>query len=342
MVRRAGIEGMSGSLDGARAPAAGAGGGFHVSSSTKRRIDRREFMLGASALTAATLLGIPSRAAAEPPPEVTKIRLVKIPAICLAPEYLAEELLRLEGFTDIEYVESDRSITHELITRNLADMTATAPPELLPALDAGAEIVCLAGVHGGCYELFVHEHVRAIRDLKGKRIAVSAIGSLEYYFLASMMAYVGLDPRKDIVWVDSKSFDGMRRDFIEGRVDAFLAFPPQPQDLREREDRAGHRQHRAGSSVGTVLLLHDRRATRVREPVSDRHQARRACDPQGRRHLCARPRASRADTSSPKATSRSYEIALEVAEVAFLYALAYPQSGGLVALLWSAAARRGA
>ena len=44
-------------------------------------------------------------AAAEPPPETTKIRLVRVPAICLAPEYLAEELLRLEGFTDVEYVE---------------------------------------------------------------------------------------------------------------------------------------------------------------------------------------------------------------------------------------------
>jgi hypothetical protein len=28
--------------------------------------------------------------------------------------------------------------------------------------------------------------VRAIRDLKGKKVAVSSIGSLEYYFLASL------------------------------------------------------------------------------------------------------------------------------------------------------------
>ena len=79
MVRRAGIEGMSGSLDGAHGPSGRRRRRFHMSSSMKRRIDRREFMLGASALSAASLLGIPSRAAAEPPPEVTKIRLVKIP-----------------------------------------------------------------------------------------------------------------------------------------------------------------------------------------------------------------------------------------------------------------------
>ena len=225
---------MNGKRGGVQGRVVGAGGGSDMSSSMKHRIDRRDFMIGASALGGATLLGIPSWAAAEPPPEIKKIRLLKLPAICLAPEYLAEELLRMEGFTDIEYVELYRSTTDELLIHNLADMTFTAPPELMPALDAGAPLVGLAGIHGGCYELFAHEHIRAIRDLKGKRIGVSAIGSLEYYFLASMVAYVGMDPRKDIDWVDSKSFDGMKEDFVEKKVDAFFAFPPQPQELREK------------------------------------------------------------------------------------------------------------
>jgi len=108
-----------------------------------RRVDRRDFILGASALSAATLLGIPVRAAAEPPPEIKKIRLVRIPAICLAPEYLAEELLRLEGFTEIEYFPLDRTITYEILTQNLADMTATAPPELMPALDGEPPLFAL-------------------------------------------------------------------------------------------------------------------------------------------------------------------------------------------------------
>jgi NitT/TauT family transport system substrate-binding protein len=38
----------------------------------------------------------------EAPPETTTIRLVKIPGICVAPQYVAEELLRAEGFTDIQ------------------------------------------------------------------------------------------------------------------------------------------------------------------------------------------------------------------------------------------------
>ena len=43
--------------------------------------------------------------AQEAPPETTTIRLAKIPGICIAPQYVAEELLRSEGFTNIQYVE---------------------------------------------------------------------------------------------------------------------------------------------------------------------------------------------------------------------------------------------
>ena len=42
--------------------------------------------------------------AAEPPPETTRIRISKVPSACLAPQYVAEELLRAEGFGQIEYV----------------------------------------------------------------------------------------------------------------------------------------------------------------------------------------------------------------------------------------------
>ena len=69
---------------------------------------RRNFIANTSALGAASFLGLPLTAAAEPPPETKKIRFVHVPAICLAPQYLAEELLRLEGFSEVEYVEITR------------------------------------------------------------------------------------------------------------------------------------------------------------------------------------------------------------------------------------------
>jgi NitT/TauT family transport system substrate-binding protein len=117
-------------------------------------------------------------------------------------------------------------------------VTAAQAPALLPDLDAGKPLVALAGLHGGCYELFANERVRTIRDLKGTRVAVNTLRGTEYYFIAAMVAYVGMDPRKDIEWVDAQSYDAMMQSFIDGKADAFLGFPPQPQELRAR--KIGH------------------------------------------------------------------------------------------------------
>jgi NitT/TauT family transport system substrate-binding protein len=210
---------------------------FDLSQSVRR--ERREFVKGLTALAgAASLFGYDLRlAAAEPPPETTRIRLVHAPDICLAPQYLAEELLRLEGFSQIEYVrgtgaDPDANI---LLVEGKADLTLDTVTALVPALDGGRPIVVLAGIHGGCYELFGNERVGKIRDLKGKRASITALGSGEHVYIASMMLYVGMDPRKDITWVEGKTQDETMRLFVDGEADAFLAFPPQPQRLRAKK-----------------------------------------------------------------------------------------------------------
>ena len=48
-----------------------------------------------------------------------------------------------------------------------------------------------------------------------------------------MAAQVGLDPAKDIHWVTDPSTKPIEL-FIDGKIDAFLGFPPEPQDLRAR------------------------------------------------------------------------------------------------------------
>ena len=52
-----------------------------------------------------------------------------------------------------------------------------------------------------------------------------------------MAAGVGLDPDKDIDWVADPLVEPMQL-FAEGRIDAFLGFPPEPQELRAR--KVGH------------------------------------------------------------------------------------------------------
>jgi NitT/TauT family transport system substrate-binding protein len=101
-------------------------------------------------------------------------------------------------------------------------------------VDAGELIVMLAGVHVGCFELFGTDRVHTIRDLKGKTVAVQALGSSQHVFLASMAAYVGLDPSKDIHWVMHPSAEAVQL-LAAGQIDAYLGFPPDPQELRAKQ-----------------------------------------------------------------------------------------------------------
>lgn len=204
-----------------------------MSKSDSNIFTRRDFLSGTSALGAASLLGWPETSHAEPPPEIKKIRLVKLPAICIAPEYLAEELLRLEGFNEIEYVEMDRNGAPDMLAAGRADVSVDTPPQALPERDAGRQLVILSGLHGGCYELFANQSVNTVRELKGKRIAVSAIPGIEYYYISTILAYVGIDPRRQIEWIDAKNGKNAMQFFIDGKADAFIAFPPDPQKLRE-------------------------------------------------------------------------------------------------------------
>ena len=199
--------------------------------------DRRRFLSGTGALGVASVLGWPEISYAEPPPEIRKIRLVHTPAICLSPQYLAEEFLRMEGFTQIEYIQSGDILAANIVAAGKADFTQDGVSSLLPLLDTGSPVVVLSGVHAGCYELFAHDHVKSVTDLKGKRIAIPGIGSNAHMLMASMLAYVGVDPNKQVTWVVGSKYDDSAP-FVNGDADSIIAFAPLPQELRAK--KIGH------------------------------------------------------------------------------------------------------
>jgi NitT/TauT family transport system substrate-binding protein len=104
-------------------------------------------------------------------------------------------------------------------------------------LDAGDPITVLGGVHPGCFELFGTDRVRVIRDLKGKTVAITELGQPAHVFLSGMLAHVGLDPKKDVTLAEHPAAE-CKRLLAEGKVDAYLGFPPDTQELRARE--VGH------------------------------------------------------------------------------------------------------
>jgi NitT/TauT family transport system substrate-binding protein len=200
---------------------------------------RRDFLVSATSATAASLIGARTALAGEPPPEVTTIRLRRDSPgpgfICCAPEYAAEELLRAEGFTDIQYIFVPPGLpTVEAFARGELDFALYITVSATIRLDAGVPITLLAGVHTGCFELFVHGAIQTVTDLNGKRVGILSPGAPDHLYLSIMAAYVGLDPEKDIHWVMEEDRTSTMELFVQGKIDAFLASVPEPQQLRAR------------------------------------------------------------------------------------------------------------
>ena len=204
---------------------------------------RRQFLHGLSIAGAAGALGVPGDLlAAEPPPETRRIRIQKTPSACLAPQFVARELLLAEGFTDVEYVQlmSGGLPAALSLGRGEADISMNFAAPLVIALDEDVPIVVLAGVHAGCFELFGSDRVRTIGDLKGKTAGVLGLRTAQHIFLSSIATSIGLDPARDIQWATHPASQAKQL-LAEGKIDAFLGFPPDPQELRAKK-------------VGRVLL----------------------------------------------------------------------------------------
>jgi NitT/TauT family transport system substrate-binding protein len=193
-------------------------------------------------LGSAALAGVPSMLprlgarAAEPSLETTAIKLPKAPAICTMPQMIPQQLLEAEGFTDIRFVDEPPPPHNaaEQLARGEVDLMVNYASNFIIALDKGEVSTLLAGVHVGCFVLFGQEGVHGIAGLKGKTVGVPGFGSGADLLLTLMAAEVGLDPKKDMRWIADPA-QKPKDLFIEGKVDAFLGFPPEPQELRAKQ-----------------------------------------------------------------------------------------------------------
>src|SRR2546427_12337982 len=119
---------------------------------------RRDFVRGLAVAGTAGFVGLrPATADAEPPPETTKLRLFEVPITCLAPQYMAQELLYSEGFTDVRYLKfptETQNWVPEVFLSGELDISLSFGPTDVMHIDAGAPVVILAGTPTGRVELF--------------------------------------------------------------------------------------------------------------------------------------------------------------------------------------------
>jgi NitT/TauT family transport system substrate-binding protein len=167
---------------------------------------RRAFLGGLTLAGTVGLLSLtPRRVTAEPPPETTSLRLARTTSICQAPQYVADALFEAEGFTDVQFVGEATATDRTLVSRE-AQMGMFFLGPFLLRVDEGAPLVILSGGHVGC---------------------------LEHVFLATLTAYIGLDPRTDVTMVVHPHREAMQR-FEAKHVDAYVAAPPEAQELHAK------------------------------------------------------------------------------------------------------------
>jgi len=207
---------------------------------------RRQFLTTLSLAGAAGLaelaLGRKSLAA-EPRPENTTTRGAKDAVTSSAPLVL-QELLRAEGFTDIQYIETTEEhirradaaksgFAADIIAHGEVDFARDFAPSLVLGMNAGAPITILTGLHLGCFEIFGKDEIRGLADLKGKTVGTMTANAGDRPLLTIMASLVGLDPNKDLHWVTDPSLQPMNL-YLEGKIDAFIGAPPALQEIRAR------------------------------------------------------------------------------------------------------------
>ena len=202
-----------------------------LASDSTVRLGRRRMLqgMGAVSLTLAggsLLAGCSSQVApffsatAERRLETTQIRIGQVGSVCHAPQFVAQDMMRAEGLTDVQYVKvaSLSDLEAGFASGDIQLGMHFAAP-IAVRVDAGDPVVALAGVHVGCFELFGTNQVHTIRDLKGKTVAVPDVRTGPYTFVAGMLAYVGLNPREDVTWVTLPGAEAKQR-LADGTIDA--------------------------------------------------------------------------------------------------------------------------
>ena len=175
--------------------------------------------------------------ASEAPPETTRLRILidpSVPVLCWAPEYLAQDFLRMEGFTEIEGVPWSAGMNEgEMLATGDVDLAAPVATDVVVGIDRGLPITAFGGLHIGCIEMFAQNRVESINHLRGARVLSTHEGGLEHMFITTVLAYVGLNPRTDVEWIYEPDYAKWVTLFAEDKVDVVNAFTSLNYDFHE-------------------------------------------------------------------------------------------------------------
>ncbi len=158
-----------------------------------------------------------------------KVKVVYIGLTCEAPIFVAQEkgFFEEEGL-DVELVKTDWNGLRTGLDMGRFDANHTLIMYVLQAIEQGLNLKITGGVHKGCLRLQAgaKTDIQKVADLRGKRIGVpNHRGSPPYMFSCRVLTANGMDPQKDVQWVEMQP-DVLAKALENGQIDAVATSDP--------------------------------------------------------------------------------------------------------------------
>ena len=95
------------------------------------------------------------------------------------------------------------------------------------SIEQGMDLKVIGGLHEGCIKIVVppNSDIKSVKDLKGKRIGVDAIGGTPMAVTTVALSNEGIDSQKDVSW-KAYPLDQLTSAVSKGEIDAFAAWDP--------------------------------------------------------------------------------------------------------------------
>jgi NitT/TauT family transport system substrate-binding protein len=159
--------------------------------------------------------------------KLTHVVLANGGATCEAPVFVGIEkgFFKQEGL-DVETSFMDFEKTKEGVATGKVD-GVLGNLEWIKPIEQGMDVKYTTGVHTGCIQAVAPNgsNIKSVKDLKGKRIGVNAMGDYPMVLMSSALSDAGLDPKKD---VEFKVYPGaqLAQALDKKEIDAFIMWDP--------------------------------------------------------------------------------------------------------------------
>lgn len=144
----------------------------------------------------------------------------------------------------------------QAIATGKADAAAGLVGDWLKPLEQGFDVKLFVGSHGGCGRLFASEksRVKSLADLKGKTIAVFAMGASPQTVLQVSILKAGVDPNADITW-KTVPFDLVGEVVARGEADAGMHIDPWAWSIEKKHGLVHIADTQSGVYEGKVCCV---------------------------------------------------------------------------------------